>query len=401
MARTTIPLTDVKVKNAKSKNGKQVSLFDGGGLYLLVKPSGHKGWRFKYRINGKEKLMSFGTYPEVSLVEARKMRHDARCLVEKGTDPLLDRQTKRKQQQESDSTTFKKIAIEWHKNQTNLAPKTRTLHLRRLEKDIYPAIGDMPISSIKPKDILDKVLRPMEARGVGELTARTKSVISQIFRYGVAAGYVERDATVDLTGALKKIVRGHRAAITEPIELAKLLRSIDDYDGYSVVKFALKILPHIFVRPGELRSMKWNDIDFSTAEWRYTIPKTKTEHIVPLSNYTIELLQELQKISGHSSYVFPSVRSIARPISDNTLNAAFRRLGYGKDEVSAHGFRATARTLMDEILQERIEYIEQQLGHMVKDALGRAYNRTKHLPQRHIMMQRWSDYLEEIKENKT
>ncbi|PLY01196.1 MAG: integrase, partial [Desulfuromonas sp.] len=256
---------------------------------------------------------------------------------------------------------------------------------------------DMAITEIKPKNVLDKVLRPMEARGVGEMTARVKSIISQVFRFGVASGYVERDVTTDLTGALKKVVRGHRAAITEPAELAKLLRAIDDYDGNKVVKHALKLAPLLFVRPGELRAMKWTEIDFENAEWRYLISKTKTEHIVPLSRQSLEILESLRPMTGMCDLVFPSVRSVTRPISDNTLNAALRRMGYTKDEVSAHGFRATARTILEEVLQERIEYIEHQLAHAVKDALGRAYNRTKHLEQRHRMMQTWADYLSGLK----
>ncbi len=230
------------------------------------------------------------------------------------------------------------------------------------------------------------------------MTARVKSIISQVFRFGVASGYTERDITTDLAGALKKVVRGHRAAITEPAELAKALRAIDDYDGNMTVKHALQLAPLLFVRPGELRAMKWADIDFEKSEWRYLISKTKTEHIVPLSRQSLAILDSLRPLTGKCELVFPSVRSVARPISDNTLNAALRRMGYTKDEVSAHGFRATARTILEEVLQERIEYIEHQLAHSVKDALGRAYNRTKHLEQRHRMMQTWADYLEGLKD---
>ncbi len=397
MARRTTPLTDAQVRNAKSKDGKQATYFDGGGMYLLVRPSGDKGWRFKYRLHDKEKLISFGTYPDISLSEARKFRSDARKLVVKGIDPLQAREEQKQHSKTVRENTFKKVALEWHSNQTDLAETTKRLHMRRFEKDIFPIIGDMPISEIKTKQILDKVLRPMEARGVGEMTARVKSIISQVFRFGVASGYTERDITTDLTGALKKVVRGHRAAITEPAELAKLLRAIDNYDGNKVVKHALQIAPLLFVRPGELRAMKWTDIDFENSEWRYFIGKTKTEHIVPLSRQSVAILQSLHPLTGACELVFPSVRSVARPISDNTLNAALRRMGYTKEEVTAHGFRATARTILEEVLQERIEYIEHQLAHAVKDALGRAYNRTKHLEQRHRMMQVWSDYLDGLK----
>ncbi len=397
MARKTAPLTDVQVRNAKPKDGKQTTFFDGGGLYLLVTRTGDKGWRFKYRIDGKDKLISFGTYPEVSLSDARQQRDQARQLIAKGIDPLHDREEKERLKQERQEHTFMRVASEWQDGRVDLAEKTKNLHTRRLQRDILPAIGCLPITEITPKQVLDKVLRPMEERGVGELTSRVKSIISQVFRFGVACGYVERDITVDLTGALKKIQRGHRAAITEPAELAKLLRAVDDYDGNKVVKHALQLAPLLFVRPGELRAMRWEEINFDNAEWRYTASKTTTEHIVPLSKQAVAILQSLQAVSGKCELVFPSVRSVARPISDNTLNAALRRMGYGKEEVSAHGFRATARTILEEVLQERVEYIEHQLAHQVKDALGRAYNRTKHLEQRHRMMQRWADYLDGLK----
>ncbi len=397
MARRTVPLTDVQVRNSKPKTDKQATFFDGGGMYLLVKPSGDKGWRFKYRLNGKNKLISFGTYPEISLADARKKRSEARKLIANGMDPLQAKAEEKELKNTILDNTFKKVALEWYNNQTNLAITTKQLHMRRLDRDIFPSIGTIPISELQPKQILDKVLRPMEARGVGEMTARVKSIISQIFRFGVACGYIERDITTDLTGALKKVSRGHRAAITEPIQLAKLLRAIDGYDGYKVVKYALQLIPLIFVRPGELRAMKWSDIDFVNFEWRYIISKTKTDHIVPLSNQSLKILQSLRPLTGTGELVFPSVRSTTRPISDNTLNAALRRMGFTKDEVTAHGFRATARTILEEVLHERVEYIEHQLAHCVKDTLGRAYNRTKHLAERHRMMQVWADYLDGIK----
>lgn len=397
MARKTTPLTDAQVRNAKPKDGKQATYFDGGGMYLLVRPSGDKGWRFKYRLNGKDRLMSFGPYPDISLSQARNLRTEARMLVAKGVDPMQAREEQKQHQQTAKENTFKKVALEWYANQTDLAEKTKNLHMRRLEKDIFPAIGDMPISDIKPKQILDEVLRPMEARGVGELTSRVKSIISQVYRFCVAAGYIERDITTDLAGALKKVIRGHRAAITDPTDLAKLLRSIDEYDGNAIVKHALQLAPLLFVRPGELRAMRWDEVDMDAAEWRFTASKTKTEQIVPLSVQSLAILRSLHVLTGKGELVFPSVRSTSRPISDNTLNAALRRMGYSTDEVTAHGFRATARTILEEVLQERVEYIEHQLGHQVKDALGKAYNRTKHLEQRRRMMQRWSDYLGGIK----
>nr|WP_320050617.1 integrase arm-type DNA-binding domain-containing protein [uncultured Desulfuromonas sp.] len=400
MARKTVPLTDTQVRNVKPAEGKSLKFFDGGGLFLLVSASGSKGWRFKYRLDGKEKLMSFGPYPEISLAEARQLRAEARKLVVKGIDPMQARVAKREQQKAVSENTFKRVALEWFENQTHLAESTKKLNFSRLERDIFPHIGHMPLTEIKPKDLLDKVLRPMELRDVGVLARRVKSIMAQVFRYGVACGYVERDPTADLTGALKKVERGHMAAITEPAKLAPLLRAIDDYDGHVVVKHALQLAPMLFVRPGELRAMKWEEIDFEAAEWRYTVPKTKTEHIVPLSRQALEILSSLRELTGVGELVFPSIRTAAKPISDNTLNAGLRRMGFSKEEVSAHGFRATARTILEEVLMERIELIEQQLAHGVKDALGRAYNRTKHLDERKRMMQRWSDYLDGLKAEK-
>jgi len=397
MARRTPPLTDTQVKNAKPAEGKITKMFDGGGLYLLIPVSGSKAWRLKYRFNGKEMLMSLGTYPHVSLSEAREKRSEAKKLIAKGICPSEERKRLKQDISATWENTFKKVAMEWAANQTQLSEKTRTLHARRLERDIYPQIGASPISEITPKQILDKVLRPMEARGVGELTSRVKSIVSQVFRYGVACGYVERDPTTDLTGALKKVERKHMAAVTDPAKLAPLLRAIDDYDGYVVVKYALQLTPLLFVRAGELRAMQWANIDFDAAEWRYFVTKTKTEHIVPLPHQAISILKSLHSVTGKSEFAFPSVRSVARPISDNTINAALRRMGYSKDEVTAHGFRATARTIMEEVLQEKVEHIEQQLAHSVKDPLGRAYNRTKHLDSRKKMMQRWADYLDGLK----
>ena len=397
MARKTIPLSDAQVKNVKATEGKQATFFDGGGLYLLVKPTGSKGWRFKYRLNGKENLMSFGTYPEVSLSEARDKRSAARKLVEQKIDPLQVRADDRQRKKQVQENTFDKVAQDWLAKQGTLADSTKKLIGRRLELDINPAIGKMPISEIKPKQILDLVIRPMEVRGAGVLSRRVKSIMSQVFCYGVGYGYVERDPTIDITKSLQKVVKGNRAAITDPIELAPLLQAIDDYSGSHVVKCALKLLPLLFARPGELRAMRWQDIDFEVAEWRYTASKTKKEVIVPLAKQTLDILESLKPVTGHMSLCFPSIRSALKPISDNTFNAAFRRMGFDKDTVSAHGFRATFRTIADEILHQRFEHIEHQLGHAVKDANGTAYNRTKHLPERHKMMQLWADYLDELK----
>lgn len=397
MPRNTKPLTNTEIKNAKPVESKDTTLFDGGGLYLLLTKKGSKLWRFKYRFNGKAKLMGFGSYPEVSLVEAREKRMEIKKLITKGVCPSTELERQKHQVKAKWENTFKKVALEWRDNRTDLAESTKKLHINRMERDIFPVIGDLPISEITPRQILEKVLRPMEARGIGEMTARVKNIISQVCRYGVSCGYVERDPTVDLAGALKRVKRRHRAAITDPHKLAPLLRSIDEYEGYYTVRCAFKLAPLLFVRPGELRSMKWAELDLDNAVWQYRISKTHTDHVVPLAYQAVKILESLRSVSGTSEYVFPSVRSNTRPMSNNTLTAALRRLGYTKEEIVPHGFRATARTILEEILNERVDLIEHQLAHSVKDPLGRAYNRTKHLPERTRMMQEWADYLDGLK----
>jgi len=344
--------------------------------------------------------MSFGVYPDVSLSRAREKRSEARKLVADGIDPLEARAEEKQHKKDIEENIFKKVADEWLDKQGTLADSTLKLINRRLNRDIYPQIGKLPISTITPKQILDLVIRPMENRGVVVLSRRVKSILSQVFCYGIAEGLVDRDPTADIVKSLCKVEMGNRAAITDPAKLGPLLRAIDDYEGSFVVKCALQLLPLLFVRPGELRSMKWADIDMDAAEWRFVAPKTKKEMIVPLSSQSLTILKNLHPLTGNIELCFPSIRSALKPISNNTFNAAFRRMGYDKDTVTAHGFRATFRTIADEVLQQRFEHIEHQLGHTVKDANGTAYNRTKHLPARHKMMQIWSNYLDGLKEDK-
>ena len=398
MARTTKPLTATEVKNSKP-NGKQYKLFDGQGLFLLVKTSGSKGWRLKYRFAGKEKLISLGPYPTVGLADARKKREKALKQLDKGIDPSLAKKADKQALEARQANTFKKLSNEWYSQQNTLADSTKYLLWRRLELDVLPVIGSFPINELTPQIILEGVLRPMENRGVSEMTHRTKSLISRICRYGVACGYLERDITVDLRGALKPVKKQHHAAITDPVKVGQLLRAIDEYDGSFVVKCALKFAPLCFVRPGELRSAEWSEIDLDSALW--TIPKEKMKmdisHMVPLSKQALEIIQELQSVTNHSKYLFPSHRSNARPMSNNAINAALRRMGYKKDEMTGHGFRAMARTLLDEVLQFRPDFIEHQLAHAVRDPLGRAYNRTTHIGERKKMMQEWGEYLNRLK----
>ena len=324
-------LTDTKVKNAKPAE-KQFKLFDGDGLFLLVVPTGKskggKRWRFKYRFDGKEKLLALGTYPEISLADARTRRDDARKLIAKGIDPGEAQKAAKSEQAERLANTFRKLALDWYERQADiLAEKTRKMIMSRLERDVFPVVGDTPLSDLTPRSILEGVLRPIEDRGSIELAHRVRGVISQVLRYGVACGLCERDSTVDLRGALKPVQRKHLPAITDPVKVGALLRAIDGFDGSLIVKCALRLHPLVVTRPGELRHAEWSEIDFKKATW--AIPagkmKMKNPHIVPLSDQALEILRELHPITGSGKYLFPSVRSTARPISDNTLNAADRK----------------------------------------------------------------------------
>lgn len=399
MARKTLPLTDTEVRNAKAK-AKQYKLFDGKGLFLLVSPNGSKGWRFKYRYNGKEKLISLGPYPELSLADARSKLIEMRSYLVEGKNPSLIRKTESKNKKERQEQTFEWLAKEWFdKKATKLAEKTRKMTWRRLELDVFPAIGGIPVADVTPKMVLEGVLRPMENRGVVELAHRTKSIVSRVLRFGVACGYVERDVSADLRGALEPFERKHYAALTDPKQVGGLLRAIDAFEGSLIVKSALQIHPLVVTRPGELRHMEWSELDLDEGIW--SIPagkmKMKNPHIVPLSRQAIAILEKIKPLTWAGRYVFPSVRSTAYPISNNTLNATLRRIGYTSEEMTSHGWRAVFRTLADEVLQVRPDYIEHQLAHVVKDPNGRAYNRTAHLVERKKMMQVWADYLDGLK----
>jgi len=396
MPKRIIPLSEMKVQKAKPQ-GKPISLFDGGGLYLLVTPSGGKLWRFKYRFEGKEKKIAFGSYPEISLLDARQSRDEARRQLAKGIDPSAERRAQ-KQATIQEIETFELIAREWHKRffSTWSVRYAETL-MSRLELYIFPWIGKRPIAEIKAPELL-AVLRRIESRGILDTTQRVRIICCQVFRYAVVTGRAERDPTTDLKGALPQPQKTHRAAITEPKKVGELLRSIDSYQGSFVVQCALKLAPLVFLRPGELRRGEWEEIDFENAEWN--IPagrmKMKEPHLVPLSKQAIEILTELKKLTGTGRYVFPG-RTSERPMSDNAILAALRNMGYAKEEMSGHGFRAMARTILDEVLQFRPDFIEHQLAHAVRDPNGRAYNRTSHLAERRRMMQQWASYLDGLK----
>lgn len=406
MPKRIAPLSEVKVRTTKPQKNPY-KLFDGGGLFLLVTPSGGKLWHFKYRFDGKEKKLTLGTYPEISLADARLRREEARRQIAHGIDPGAVRKAQ-KQAQTEERETFELIAREWHeKFKASWSSSHAHVTITRLERDIFPWIGKRPISEIDPPEVLS-VLRRIESRGAGETARRMRIVCGQVFRYAVATGRARRDPTPDLKGALPPVISRHMAALTDPKEVAPLLRAIDDYKGSFVVKCALQLAALFFVRPGELRQAEWSEIDLDTAEWnipveRMKLPlKTKRErkgqsHLVPLSNQAIGILKELQPLTGHSRYVFPSHRTLSRPMSDNAVLSALRRMGFAKDEMSGHGFRAMARTILDEVLQVRPDFIEHQLAHAVRDPNGRAYNRTAHLDERRKMMQTWADYLDGLK----
>ena len=390
-------LTDPKCKNAKPKD-KSYKLTDEKGLYLEVMPNGAKYWRMKYRYGSKEKRLAFGVYPEIGLKESRTKRDEARKLLADGADPGETRKAM-KAAQVADADTFEVVAREWWmKNAPTWAENHSNRTLRRLERDIFPWLGNAPIRTIDAPKLL-AALRRIESRGAVETAHRTLQNCGQIFRYAIATGRAERDISTDLKGALPPVKGGPFAAITEPKQVAELLRAIADYQGTLTVQCALKLAPLFFVRPGELRQAEWLHFDLNAAEWRYNVTKTDTAHIVPLATQAVELLRELHALTGHGRYVFPSARTPngSRPMSDVALLAALRRMGFSKDEATVHGFRALARTVLDEVLGFRPDYIEHQLAHAVRDPNGRAYNLTAHLAERRKMMQSWADYLDSLK----
>jgi len=407
MPKRIVSLSDIQLSKAKPKI-KPYKLTDGDGLFLLVTQTGGKLWRFKYRFNDKEKLLSFGAYPALSLADARHRREDAKKLLANGVDPSAIKKAQKAAGVDSAANSFEVVARAWHENMKDSWSKSHAhVTIARLERDVFPWMGKSPISEIDPPEVL-AVLKRVESRGAVETAHRIKIVCGQVFRYAVATGRAKRDQTADLKGALKPVISKHMAALTEPKEVAALLRAIDDYKGSFVVRCALQLASLTFVRPGELRAAEWSEVNFDTAEWnipikRMKLPlKTKQErkgqsHLVPLSNQAISILRELQPLTGHSRYVFPGHRSPLRAMSDNAILSALRRMGFAKDEMSGHGFRAMARTILDEVLQVRPDFIEHQLAHAVKDPNGRAYNRTAHLVERKKMMQLWADYLDDLK----
>ncbi len=401
-----MPLTDTAIRNAKpgitaagKTTDKPYKMGDAGGLYLEVAPSGGKWWRLKYRHGGKEKRLSLGVYPDVGLKDARQRRDEARKLLANDIDPAENRKATKAAKVERAGNSFEVIAREWYaKNSPNWAENHGKRIIQRFERDLFPWIGGRPIAEITAPELL-AVLRRIEDRGAVETAHRAHQNCGQVFRYAVATGRAERDPSPDLKGALPPVKEKHLAAITDPKAIGALLRAMDDYQGQFVTKCALRLAPLVFVRPGELRNAEWAEFDLDKAEWNIPAERMKMRepHLVPLSAQAVDILRELHPLTGEGRYLFPSARTRGRPMSDNAILSALRRMGFEKDEMSGHGFRAMARTVLDEVLQVRPDYIEHQLAHAVRDPNGRAYNRTAHLGERRKMMQLWADYLDKKK----
>jgi integrase len=396
-----MPLTDTAIRRVKPQK-KPFKLFDSAGLFLLVTPSGGKWWRFKYRFAGKEKLLSLGTYPDVSLKDARERRDQERKKLADKIDPAVNRKAVKAAWTENLTNSFEVVAREWMDKQASAWAAANTKKVRGLlELNIFPWLGERPIADITPPELLS-VLRRTEARGAINTAHRILQICGQVFRYAIATGRATRDPAADLRGALPPDKGGHHAAITEPKAIGSLLRALHDYQGSVITRCALCLAPLFFVRPGELRKAEWIEIDWESTSWNIPAArmKMKEPHLVPLSRQAVEILKELRPLTGRSPYLFPSPRTHTRPMSDNAVLSALRRMGFGKDEMTGHGFRAMARTVLDEVLHVRPDYIEHQLAHAVRDPNGRAYNRTAHLPGRRKMMQDWADYLDKLREQK-
>jgi len=393
-----MPLTDSAIRATKPAD-KPIKLFDERGLLLLVDPSGGKWWRFRYRFDGKHKSLSMGVYPDVSLAKARERRDEARKLLADGIDPSKNRKAQKAARADRNANSFEVVAREWFaKFKPNWVEAHSDKVIRRLERDVFPWIGGDPIAEVRAPDLL-ACLRRVESRGTVETAHRALQSCGQIFRYAIATGRASRDPSGDLRGALSTVKGTHLASITEPTAVGGLLRACDGYQGSLVTKCALRLAPLVFVRPGELRKAEWTEIDLERAEWNIPAERMKMRepHLVPLSTQAVAILRELQALTGGRRYVFPGARTNGRPMSDNAILAALRRMGFAKDEMSGHGFRAMARTILDEVLGVRPDFIEHQLAHAVRDPNGRAYNRTAHLVERRKMMQQWADYLDKLK----
>ena len=393
-----MPLTAKQINGAKPKE-KDYKLSDEKGLYLLITKTNKRYWRLKYRFAGKEKVLAIGVYPEISLKEAREAREKARQQLAQHIDPSMQKQIDQLTKHQDSDNSFKRIALDWFNTKMNdKTPNYQKRILSSMERDLFPYIGKRPISEIKAIELLTVLKKIISERQAIETAHRAKQTASQIFRFAIATGRAERDPSRDLDGSLPNPRATHFAAITEPKDVGRLMVAIDTYNATPVVKAALRLSPLWFCRPGELRQLKWDQVKWKDKRIELIAEKTQQEHVIPLSHQALEILEELAQHTGHrSEYLFPSARGASRPMSDNAVRSALRSMGYDNNTMTAHGFRAMARTLLDEVLGYRVEWIEQQLAHAVKDANGRAYNRTKHIAQRTEMMQQWADYLDDLK----
>lgn len=392
-------LSDTKAKALKPREKKYLEA-DEKGLYLEVKPNGTKRWVFRFRLHEKRCDLALGVYPDVSLAKARQARDKARECVADGIDPRDVKRTRKESAQEANRNSFAAVSEEWFAAKVvHLSKNSQQRARRALNRDLLPYIGKRPVIEITAAEVL-RCLRRVESLGIVESAHRVKRIASQVFRFAVQTGRADRDPTADLAGALKPTKKSHLAAITDPAEVGQLMVAIHAYRGTPTVQTALKLSPLLFCRPGELRKLEWTEINWEAGQIELPSEKMKTgePHIVPLARQAQALLRELEPLTGRGKYVFPSARGQGRPLSDNGVRTALRALGYDNDTMTVHGFRAMARTLLDEVLGFRVDWIEHQLAHAVKDPLGRAYNRTKHLPQRADMMQKWADYLDNLRE---
>ena len=412
-----MPLTDTHIRSLKP-DLRPRKYFDGGGLFLFIPTSGSKLWRMAYRFDGKSKLLSFGEYPAVSLKDARERREDAKRMLSRGIDPSDHKRQMRQARATAERDSFQNIAREWHEtrmaefsekhqgtvmyrlNETRMAEfseKHQGTVMYRLKTYIFPRIGKTHITKLETRDIMD-VVKPLEQRGNYETSRRVLQIINQVFRYAVITGRAKHNVAADLRGALRSRKTVHRAAVLEPEKVGQLLRDIDAYEGYFPLVCALKLAPLVFTRPTELRAARWKEFDLESGEWRIPAERMKMrrQHLVPLSRQAISILRELQKYSGEGTYLFPSIRTEVRPISDATMLNALRRMGYQKHEMSVHGFRSIASTLLNELGYNR-DWIERQLAHGEQDEVRAAYNYAEYLPERRKMMQAWADYLDGLR----
>lgn len=392
-----MPLTVAEVKNAKPRE-KPYKMADEKGLYLLVNPNGSKLWKFKYRFSGVEKKLSFGAFPDVSVSAARDARDDARRQLTNTIDPGILKNSIKRSKKMAEENSFEAVAREWH---AKFTPKWSKNHgeriLIRLEQNIFPWIGKSSINEVTAPEILS-ALRRIENRGAVETAHRVSQICGQVFRYAIVIGKAERNPAADLRGALAPVKQKHHASIIDSVEIGKLLNAISEYRGNFITKCALQLAPLFFVRPGELRHAEWSEFDLQKAEWRIPAEKMKMkeQHIVPLATQAIEIIQELHAYTGSGKYLFPSLRSASRPMSENTVLAALRRLGYSSDEMTGHGFRSMASTLLNEHGWNR-DAIERQLAHAERNNIRAAYNYAEYLPERRNMMQWWAEHLDKLK----